>query len=124
MHFAGNLMGAFDEGQLLDAAHLLRRGHDGNGIEPTGGAHLLGSDGVDLRHVAAVERVVADVVEVGTALVVALNGFGVEIGVGVEGGALFVGEEHPVARLAEGRKDGQDSDDGDNKFLHGLNGIR
>ena len=107
-------MGVADKGQLLDAAHLLGGGHDGDSIEPAGGTHLLGGDGVDLRHIAAVERVVADVVEVGTALVVTLDGFGVEIGVGVEGCALLVGEEHPVARLAEGRKDGQDSDDSDN----------
>ena len=97
-------MGVADKGQLLDAAHLFGCGHNGDGIEPTGGTHLLGGDGIDLRHIAAVERVVADVVEVGTALVVTLNGFSVEIGVGVEGGALLVGEEHPIARLAEGRK--------------------
>ena len=90
-------MGAFDERQLLDAAHLFRRGHDGNGVEPTGGAHLLGSDGANLRHVAAVEGIVAHIVEVGATLTVTLNGFGIKIGVRVECGALLVGEEHPVA---------------------------
>ena len=52
-----------------------------------------------LFHVAFIQRVVADVVEVGIVKPVAFNGFAVEITVRVERGASLVGQHYPVATL-------------------------
>ena len=83
------------ERQLCNQSSVVVGSHDAHGIEPARLAEDLGGVGVDHSHIRVVQRVVADVVEVGTALLVTLDSLGVKVGVGVELGIVFVGEEHP-----------------------------
>lgn len=102
-------------GQGLDGQHLVGRGHDAEGVHPAAGADFLGGQGADALLVGGADGIVGDVVEVGATLLVALDSLGIEIGIGVEGGARLVGEEHPVGLLGRGgdeacQGEGQDCD--------------
>ena len=102
LHVALDGLHAEHVGQPFDGGGLVGRGHHADGVHPAAGAHLLGGQRVDACHIAGVERIVALVVEVGAALGVAFQREGVEVGVGVEGGARLVGEEHPPCLLGRG----------------------
>ena len=92
--------------------------HDADGIKPTATADFLGGEGIDFGGVAFADGVVGDVVEVGAALMVAVDGLGIEIGVGVEGGALLVGKEYPVAALGCGSHGAEGDGEGENDAFH------
>ena len=99
LHIALDGLHAQHVGQSLDGGDLGRGGHHADSIHPAASADGLGGQGTDALLVGGADGVVADVVEVGAALLVALYGLGIEIGVGVEGGARLVGKEHPVGLL-------------------------
>ena len=91
---------AKDIGQSFNGGNLFSRGHNTNGIHPTAGADFLGGESGYALLVGCADWIVGDVVEVGAALAVALDGLGIEIAVGIEGRALLVGQKDPIGLLS------------------------
>ena len=86
-------------GQSLDGGNLLGSSDDTQGVHPARGTDFLGSEGADTLLISCTDGVVGNVVEVGAALTVALDGLGIEVAVGVESGTLLVGKKDPVGLL-------------------------
>ena len=74
MHIAFEHHDLFDEGQPTDGRNLVGSGGDSHRVEPAALAEIVGGEGVNLADVALVERVVADIVEVGVVELVTLYG--------------------------------------------------
>jgi hypothetical protein len=53
--------------------------------------YLFRGYGINLADITAIERIVGDVVEVGTIQAITLDGLGIEIAVWVESDTVFVG---------------------------------
>ena len=88
-----------DEGQFADGSNLFGRSHDGSGVEPAALPHPFGGKGVDLLHIALIQRVVTNIVEVSLIDLVSFDSLGIEITVRVKGRASLVGQHYPVAPL-------------------------
>ena len=89
-----NFLNTRHKGQLGDSVRIVVSSLNANRIEPTRFAENLCGIGVYRIDITVVQRIVADVVKVGTALLVTLDSLRIKVGVGVELCVVFVGEEH------------------------------
>ena len=83
------------ERQLCNQSCIVISCFNADSVEPARLAENLVGVGANRVDIAVVQRVIADVVKVGTALLVAFDGLGIEIGIGIKLGVVFVGEEYP-----------------------------
>ena len=109
-----NLLHPRHKRQLGHPGCILVGGTDAKGIQPARLAENLSGISTYGIHVGIVQRIIAEVVKVGTALSITRDGLRVEISVRVELGVVFVGEEHPETLFLchrHGRNEGKNSQD-------------
>ena len=90
-----DFLNASHERQLCNQGGIIVSGLNAHGIEPTRLAKNLVGVGANRVDIAVIQRIVADVVQVGATLLITRDGLGIKIGIRIELGFIFVGEENP-----------------------------